>query len=474
MNFLKRFFPQAKSKINNQNENVVFMASQFGAAAASQNTRATDAMVDGMDKFLEMADRIKDKLPATRRGHLFETIIAAKENADKAMSGSPERVFITHLEGRNQAPADLETRVGNQLVSEGQAKFSALSPNRIIKMITDPKYHGMDRYIPSDKIEGVRSEILSQLHNTNDPQKVAELQDSLNHLKNHSTDTIEVRWADRNPSLYAQVNEAKYVIDEAFRTGAGAAAAGFIISGAISSVKNGIAVFQGNKKPDEAACEVLKDSAKSGMRSGAIGVTGTGIRYAAVKANISPLTKSNVATAVAAGVIDVGITVYDFAKGEITSEVAMERIGQTGMSTMSSIYSGAVAGMVCGPAGAVVGSVAGYLISTNVYQSCLAIIKSANLAEKEAERLIALSQAACEEMVKQREEFNKTVIERLKMHETEFQECFSRIDSTLQRNNWEETVISLTQLTDFFGQKLKLVKFEEFDDYMKQENVLVL
>ena len=49
------------------------------------------------------------------------------------------------------------------------------------------------------------------------------------------------------------------------------------------------------------------------------------------------LSKSNVATAVAAGLIEVGVVVYDYANGTIDGREAGERLGGAACGTASSI-----------------------------------------------------------------------------------------------------------------------------------------
>ena len=142
-----------------------FTAAQLGSVRANNYTEATDAMVDGMEKFLQMAERVANKEPHFQRGHLFETIIAAKKNVEAAVSNSSLKTHVTHLKGDNTSPADLEYRLDKSLVGEAQAKFSAKPPDKIAEMIVDSKYNGMDRYVPSNKVDEVRESLLRKANN---------------------------------------------------------------------------------------------------------------------------------------------------------------------------------------------------------------------------------------------------------------------------------------------------------------------
>ena len=87
----------------------------------------------------------------------------------------------------------------------------------------------------------------------------------------------------------------------------------------------------------------------------AVGAVGGGLRYAASKGGLATFTQSNVATASAAALIEVGTTVHAYARGELSGAEAAERIGRTGTSTVSGLYAGAAAGMLLGPVGAPLG-----------------------------------------------------------------------------------------------------------------------
>ena len=470
MKWLKRLL--GREKEDSRVKAASFAGGQYGSQISINEQQATDAMIKGMEQFNDMVSRVSNKsIAPLRRGHLFEAIIAAKENANNAAAGNAELVKITHLEGRNTDPADLEIFSNGHLVGQAQAKFSVRAPDKIVNMIVDPKYEGMDRWIPSNKVKDVREELLRQISSTADPGKAAQLKDALKHLKEHDTTTIEVWAADKSPSAYSTSMEMKFVAREASAAGAQAAIGAAVIGGGISIIKNVISVCNGNISGKQAVCNVASDGGKAAVKGGAVGMGGALVRYGAQKAGIQALVKSNAATAVAAGLIEVGGVVLDFAKGRISSEEAVVKIGENGISSVSGFYSGAVAGMAFGPVGAVVGSMVGYMVASNVYQACSSILQQANLAEVESLRIQSLSVAACEAMRQQREEFEALLEERLSVKRHEFQQCFIQIDSGLSTGSCSETVEGFASLTAMFGKKLKLQSFDEFDDFMKKTDL---
>ena len=106
---------------------------------------------------------------------------------------------------------------------------------------------------------------------------------------------------------------------------------------------------------------------------------------------------------VASGLLDAGVIVREYSKGDMTAETVAERLGQTGCTTISGIYAGAATGAVLGPVGAAVGSVAGFMLAAMVYQSCLDVFKEAQLGRDGSKRLAALGYEAVQVMERQRQ-----------------------------------------------------------------------
>nr|WP_169717747.1 hypothetical protein [Sporomusa silvacetica] len=463
----RRFFKKSET-VGSHPE--TFVSGQYAAITTINEQQATDEMVKGMQHFLDMAERVQDKLPHFRRGHLFEAIVAAKENAELATTGMNERYIITHLDGRNTAPADLELYSNGALISEAQAKFSIQPAKKIVGMISDPKYDGMDRYIPANKIEDVQRELTKQIRECNDPQKMADLKDALQHIKRHDTASVEVWQADRNPAQYAMEMEVKYVGQEMLTAGSQAAVGAAVVGGGISLVKNIISAYNGKLSASEAAGNIAKDTAQSALKGGTAGSAGALIRCGAEKAGLQTLAKSNVAMAVAGSVVEVGTIVYDFAQGKIDGETAMIRMGQTGTSTVSGLYAGAAAGAVFGPPGAVIGSMVGYMLASSTYQSCVAIMERAKLADSESKRLVELTDAACKAMQEQRAEFERLVEEKVRCKKSEFRNAFFSIDNAINRKEFYQATEGMANLAGLFGKKLNLQNFSDFDTYMRSSD----
>ena len=182
-------------------------------------------------------------------------------------------------------------------------------------------------------------------------------------------------------------------------------AADALMDGAISFARNATTFAQGEITRRRVAENVARDVVLEGLLRRLKTGLGNVIRRGAHKAGMRTLAKANNANQVAAGLTEVGNTVLAWASGKIPADVAVERLGQSGFSTLSGLYVGAAAGVVFGPAAAAIGSLAGYQVAALVYRSCIVAFREVRLAEREAERVEAICREAVEAMNRQRAEF---------------------------------------------------------------------
>ena len=452
-----------------------FGGAAVGAQAALPEAAAADAMRGGMDQFRDAAERLLRVGVEQKKGNLFEYIEAAKFNADSALKGVSAEAVVTAAEGRPHDPVDIEIRDGLEVLRKVQAKASKSTQSETWRL-SDPKYDGMDKLVPKDHAEIVRDKAQRLAdRGTSKTAPTESLQDTADNVTGElkargatsgGTTLRETYTASEHPRLYALQQELHAVGREAAVSGASAAAAGAVMGGVISAVRNGYAYANGDIGGAEAAKAVARDTGKAGLRAGAAGAAGAVIRHGASKAGIQALTKSNVATAIAAGLIEAGVTVYALAKGEISAEIAAERLGKTGCSTSSGIFVGAAAGAVFGPVGAVVGSIAGYILAATVYESCMAVFKEARLAEAEADRVVALCEEAARAMDQQRALFETQLEVYLGQRRVAFDGCFAAIDAALVADEPIKAVGALSTLAAMCGRELQFERFEDFDAFM--------
>ena len=443
-----------------------FAGGAVGAAAPSVKAEAaaSDAAREGWESFRNKADKIANMKDDMRRGSLFEYIESAKYNTDAARKDAPE-FHLNDAEGSPHDPVDgyFEGKRGSK---EDPVQFKS-SKNEEGASNEVRKYN--QKY-PNNKTRKVVHKDQSKKveESTGDKNVVEGLEKD--GAGSGGTSFSEAKFATDNPKLYSFFKEGSQVAREAGVAGMHAAAGAGLMGGAISAGRNWAAYFRGEIEGKEAAENIAADTGKAGVRGGLTGATGTVIRHGAAKAGLPTLAKANVATAVAGSVVETGVIVLDYVKGEISAGEAAERIGSSGCSTLASIYTGATAGAVFGPAGAVVGSIAGYMVTTSVYQSCIAIMRNARLAEEEAARVVALCEQAVRSLDQQRESFESALNERLNERQARFGGFFKEIDEALDADRTDDAILALSGLVASCGQELRLVNFEEFDALMLESD----
>ena len=451
-----------------------FAGGALGANMASGEAAAADAMAEGMGRLRDVAARHSkaglglgaEHSRALRAGRLFEEIELAKYNADAARKGStggqhgPATDRVTDVAAGGKK---FQMKAGG--VADGAAGYRN-TVNEIKKHMNENPGHDATYVVPRDQVQRLREEL---------PGVNIEGETRADGASSGGTDTGEIGSAIDRPRLYSHMMEMKQVLREAHVSGTHAAAAGAVIGGAISAAGNLNAYRKGDIDAAQAAENIALDTAKSGVRGYATGAGGAGIRYVAHKAGIQALTKSSVATAVMSALMEAGVTVYRFAKGEISAEESAERLGGTTVSLLSSIYAAAAAGAVFGPVGAAVGSVAGYMAASSVYQASIEIFRNASLAEEEAERVVALCREAERALNEQRALMEARLDACLDERRAVFDDCFRAMDAARAAERPDRAIESLSVLVATCGRELRLATFEEFDEFMiESDDPLVL
>ena len=451
-------------------ESGIFGAGQHGANLLVPSDAERDAINDGMKLFWEAVEKHENVSEEFKHGNFFEYIEAAKFNNEAARRGSPLHAHVTAAEGDPHAAADIVITNRDEVVKEVQAKSSD-NPSSLSHSLSDPKYHGMDKLVPKGQEERVATLAgHNAQHNNAHAADYSDTSDHVTgelhagHISSSGTSYRELKFITENPEQYAEAHGAMSLPEEVLDLGLHAAEAGFIVMGAINLTKNGIQVWKGAITPTEAAQNTLLSAAKAGGRSAFAGGLGSVFRNIGHAVGSEALSKSNVATSLAAGLIRTARTVRSLARGDITAEQAMEEIGQTGCATLSGVYAGAVGAIFFPPAGAIMGSMGGYIVAIQIYQSCIAILKRARLAEQESCRIVSLREESCKIMKQQRIDFEDRLGNKLKMQRQEFDRYFALIDQGLYGNQPEIAVMGLNAFARIFGKKL--MSIDEFNNFM--------
>ena len=278
-------------------------------------------------------------------------------------------------------------------------------------------------------------------------------------------------------------------------------AAGVVSDSLTSNVSsNVVAVISGEKDLDEAAKDVVVDTAKDSAcrymeehgaelakeaietitKKVASKVGNKAVSAAITKAGTS-LANVNTVTAVAGAVYDIGKSFKDFLNGDITKAQLLRQIGEKGSAAcLSTVYAsiGATVGAVGGPIGmaigAAIGSMVGYVASSMLYGSVLQAFEAEEAAKARAEQTHAFCEEAIKRMRAEREAFEKQAEFIFKKREAAVIQGFRQIDSALLENDFDKFSRGLNAITGSFGHKLQFTNFEEFDSFMQSDEALDL
>ena len=457
------------------------ISSQISNQFNKNSMNSTYIGIKDIGIFSEVAKNLEIVSPEIKQGNLFEYIETAKFNSNAAAQGKSYRAFVTANEGNPHAAADILIKNHQgRVLKEVQAKSSNSPLNALKQMFKkQDKYEGMDlltnkgykTQIDNLADKGIKN---SKIYNEKYSNIKQSSVDELKYEKTTSGGTSydEVMKATNNPEKYSNSFSNKLIAREAGKAALTGAATGAILGGAISSVKNFISYKNGYIDIESAINNTFKESTEVAGKGAVTGALGGVIRGTAQKKGLSTFAKGNVAVAIAAGLVETSGTIIKFAKGEINERECMIAIGETGVSSISSIYTGAVAGAVFGPIGSVVGSIAGYMISTTVYQSCMIALNKGDLALEEAKKIRKLADETISAIENYRTNFENEVSKELKLRNEVFERFITSIKS-YNSNDLSIVINDISEFALFTGRELKLLNYEEFNSFMESDEVLV-
>jgi len=263
------------------------------------------------------------------------------------------------------------------------------------------------------------------------------------------------------------LSTAKSVVNVSHRAGVEGAKLSAIVGGSVSIVKNIVSMYKGEEEIDEAAKNVAIDvtqSAISGYGTGFVGSTIKGMMQNASSEYTRVLAKTNVAGTIVNVTISASKTMKRYFNGEIDGTQCLEDLGEQGTGMIaSSLFT--VIGQVAIPipvVGGLIGSMAGYALSSATYGVLMSSLKEAKIAREER---IAVEKA-CEEHKKMIREYRAqldSIIEEYLSDRMEiFNDSFSGIKESLAIGDVDLLIESANSITDTLGGKKP---FETMDDF---------
>lgn len=405
----------------------------------------------------ELADQVAHYREKLAGGELASAS-PAQRIAGRVHKGGPDNTFIN--------AAGEVSRVQMKFLAFNETGPSSIGSTYVKSITSDPSYAAMDRIVvPKEDVAIVRKAL-----------EDGGMLDLANKVTDRATDNSPalskkqvLRLAEegkqRNTAGVGSIlQQQRSLLGEAHLAGRRAAGIGVAVGGGISFVRNAILVSKGEKKAGDAAIAVAVDTAKAGAQSYVVGAASVGVRELAQRAGAHALAKSAAApVAIAAAAVEISLLTGKFIAGQIDGTEYFKRCGGVGVSSLSGFYVGAAAGAVFGPPGAIAGSIAGFLVSSLIYDSLLAHLESAALTADRRRTVENYCWAARRRMRRSRGELRALIDQHYGTREIQIGAAFHQFEAALVDADHARAFAAIQQVGVSFSDKLNLMGYEEFN-----------
>lgn len=186
--------------------------------------------------------------------------------------------------------------------------------------------------------------------------------------------------------------------------------------------------------------------------------------------------KSNPVTSIASGVTHSALHITEYMRGNISREKLLSEISHSAVVTTSSFYYAAL-GQVAIPipvVGALIGSSVGYFIGNMLNRSGLIALGDSTLVKEAKERRKEIEDL-CDTLIpvikKSRKALEVQIDKYFSDRKKEFLQSFLLMDNSLNEWDPDSYVQALEKINNQFSQSLKYKTFDEFDAFMKSDEV---
>lgn len=447
----------------------------------------TNKTIESMDLLKWKTERIKNVGFQQAKGNLFEYIETAKLQRNLAnqtgitYDKSPLTDVGKHMGGlgENTAPDDFRFIHNNKIVGRGQAKFNN-DTHKAAHNFVNPKYKDMQRVAPVDQIPEIEShlkrmyqngEISKDMYqNAMDNLQFTGLQDPITGISSGGTTTEEImflqgkdgRVSEEKVRTYVRKLEQNQFCKEIGETAKNSALAGTLTTGIVSGVENVYAVLEKEKDLDEALKDIGIDAVKGGVRGGVAGTLSASMRIMGVKNKIPVISDSISSTIIANSIIDSGVAIYAYTKGELNKEELGQALQDTTIKTTATIYYTKALGMALKSVNPFI-TMTIYSVASYTVTCTREIIENAKLKADEYRRIAVLLEESTKLMYEYRKEMNRYLSEYEEEQRKIFEGFLLGVDYDPKTGNGYEktldTIVTFAKKTDIY------LQHTNFDDY---------
>jgi len=421
------------------------------------------------------------------QGRAFEFLEVLKFNRAAAAAGSDLRATATHFTDPHNA-ADIILERGGEFIRAVQAKSNKAATTSI-RSLTHEKYAGMDALVPSDK-EGLIADLLRRRLEKMPGEGLkrdayTRLQDALTgrlrvgDLGSGGTTRAEAEFAARFPELVALSHRGSAALTELGHAGAlGAGVAGGL-GGAFSALSSAWGVRSGDLSATDAVVRTIRGTTAAAVRGGTVSAGARAIVITAREAGWDTLSRSAAPVAIANTIFEAGHATWRYARGDIDATELRDETGGVVLRSVSMFYCG-LAGQMLIPvpvAGALVGSLAGYLAAAIMVQAGVLGVGAGNIAAQARDRRLEI-EADCLLAIRRMEELHRQIDALARAHDVQFTQqllpAMTRFEAGLTRGDAAGCVEGLAQVSTGLGAALPWRTLEEFDAFMIDEDSMLV
>lgn len=448
--------------------------------------RAFNLLTDA-EHLVELSEKWKNVPKDIAQGHMFEQLEISKFNLSALKENSDLYAKTTASMGLPTDPVDIVIKKGDKILREVQAK-SCNNAARSAFALSHEKYEEMVRLAPKDQHNRIK-ELLEErikkgtLKKEDYEQTYRNLKESLSFGDVKSSGTTYQEAIDTTDIDVAKEKAAEIKKDAALSDMHGSAKqSGLIgagISGTITAGSDIYKLYKGEVELADVISNTAISAAKGYVTGYAVtflskGITHTTTHYLG-KSVGSALAKSNLPTAIAAGVVTSSKSVVAYMKGDIELEELQSQVSHTAVTCSASFYYGALGQTICPIpiVGALVGAGVGYFVGNLLHQSSLIALGDSEVvkASKERRRQVeAFALSVIPKIQQHRAELESTIEKHFQERREEFINCFDILDSSLNGCEPDQYISGLERINNQFGKTLQFKSFEEFDEFMLDED----
>jgi len=304
-------------------------------------------------------------------------------------------------------------------------------------------------------------------------EKAQKFETAEKNIRDSGVNSKEAMEARINPRRFA----GQEVVKDSHKAGLEAAKGASIMALTISSAQNIYAVVIKEKSLEEATRDVVASTGKATLIAYGVGGSGTAIKSLMHVSNngvMRNIGRTNAPAMIATGMMETGKSIHRYAMGEINEEELLEELGEKGTGMVAASYGSAVGTLVLPGVGTVIGGMIGYTISSIFYKESLEALQNERISSERRRVIEKINEEAIKEMKAYRIALNEQRLKEEQLLEDFFFSTFEEIDHSILNNNMENFFNSINRLGNAFEMDMLFKDFEEFDDFMKDDESTLL